>query len=168
MLQQLWELKVEWDNPIPPMVHNACFQWRSELKSLSEKHIPRCYFLKDAHIIVVELHGFSDASELAYDSVVYLRMVDSNGHVHLSLVTSNTKVAPIKLLMIPRMELCGAHILAQLLQHTQKVFNLPLNCMYAWTDRTIVLNWLAGNLQCFKTYVGNRVSHMIELISPDC
>ena len=167
LLQQLWELKVDWDEPLPPTIHDAWLQWRSELKSLSDKHLPRCYSPKGAHVIAVELHGFCDASEHAYAGVVYLRMMDSDGNVHLSLVTSKTKVAPIKLLTIPRLELCGAHLLTQLLHHVKQVFNLPLSCVHAWTDSTIVLCWLVGNPRRFKTYVGNRVSRIMELIAPD-
>ena len=93
LLQQLWELKID---PLPPMIHDAWLHWRSELKLLSDKHIPHCYFPKEAHILAVELHGFCDASERAYAGVVYLRVIDSDGGVQLSLVTSKTKVAPIK------------------------------------------------------------------------
>ena len=167
LLQQLWELKVDWDDPLPPEVHEVWLQWRSELKRLTERPIPRCYFPRGAHIVAIELHGFSDASERAYAGVVYLGMMDANGDVHISLVASKTKVAPIKRLTIPRLELCGAHILARLLHHVQQAFDLPLNCVYAWTDSTIVLNWLVGNPRRFKTYVGNRVSHILELTSPD-
>ena len=167
LLQQLWELKVDWDDHLPPEVHEVWLQWRSELKCLTERPIPRCYFPRGAHIVAIELHGFSDASERAYAGVVYLRMMDANGDVHISLVASKTKVAPIKRLTIPRLELCGAHILAQLLHHVQQAFDLPLSCVYAWTDSTIVLNWLVGNPRRFKTYVGNRVSHILELTSPD-
>ena len=165
LLQQLGELKVDWDDPLPPMIHDAWLQWRSELKSLSARHLPHCYFPKGAHIIAVELHGF--VSELAYAGVVYLCMIDSYGSIHLSLVTSKTKVAPIKRLTVPHLELCGADLLAQLLCHVKRVFNLPLNCVYAWTDSTIVLSWLVGNPRRFNTYVGNRVSRIMELIAPD-
>ena len=167
LLQRLWELKVDWDDPVPTVIHDAWAQWRSELPLLADKHIPRCYFNKESNVTSVELHGFCDASEQAYGAVIYLRMTDSAGDVQISLVTSKTKVAPIKRLTIPRLELCGAHLLAQSLHHVQQVFELPLSSVYAWTDSTIVLNWLVGNPRRFKTYVGNRVSYIVDLIGPE-
>ena len=101
--------------------------------------------------------------------MIYLRLTDSDGNVHISLIIAKTKVAPIKRLTIPRLELCGAHLLAQLLNHVKEVFHLSLRDIYAWADSTIVLNWLTGNPRRFKTYVGNRVSSILELehIPPD-
>jgi len=167
LLQRLWELKIDWDDPIPQSIHDAWSQWRAELSLLSSHRIPRCYFPKDVQVHTVQLHGFSDASEQAYAGVIYLRGRDSKGKVHVSLVMSKTKVAPIKRFTIPRLELCGAHLLAQLLHHVKEVFNIPLQDVFAWTDSTIVLNWLVGNPRRFKTYVGNRISHIVELIAPD-
>ena len=115
----------------------------------------------------MELYGFCDASEQAYAAVIYLRMMDLDGGIEVSLVTSKTKVAPIKRLTIPRLELCGAYLLAQLLHHVQQVFNLSLDQIYAWTDSTIVLSWLIGNPRRFNTYVANRVSYIVELIAPN-
>ena len=93
--------------------------------------------------------------------------MDSTGNVQVSLVTSKTKVAPIKCLTIPCLELCGAYLLAQLLHHVKKVFDLSISNVYAWTDSTIVLSWLVGNHRRFKTYVGNRVSYIMDLIPLD-
>ena len=167
LLQRLWEQKVEWDDPVPTPIFDDWAQWRSELPLLSNKHIPRCYFNKDSNIVSLQLHGFSDASENAYAAVIYLRMTDVFSKVQVSLITAKTKVAPIKRLTIPRLELCGAQLLAQLLSHVKDVLSIPLSNVYAWTDSTIVLSWLVGNPRRFKTFVGNRVSYIVDVISPD-
>ena len=167
LLQRLWESKVDWDDSVPEEIEDTWRKWRSELSVLSTLGIPRCYFPKEATVCSVQIHGFSDASEAAYAGVVYLRTVDSAGNVHISLITSKTKVSPIKRLSIPRLELCGAQVLARLMQHLQEVLQLSMSDVYAWTDSTIVLSWLAGNPRRFKTYVGNRVSSIIDLIPPD-
>ena len=119
LLQKLWELKVDWDDPIPTEVIDSWAQWRAELPLLATKHIPRCYFPADATIAQVQLHGFSDASERAYGAVVYIRTSNRTGDANISLVISKTKVAPIKRLSIPRLELCGAQLLAQLMHHVR-------------------------------------------------
>ena len=156
---------MDWDDSVPSSIQEAWLHWRSELHLLSEKPIPRCYFDKFADIVSFELHGFCDASEHAYAAVVYLCMTTANGDVLVSLVTSKTKVAPIKRLTIPRLELCGAHLLAHFYVH--QVLEIPLSKVYACTDSTMVLNWLNGSPRRFKTFVGNRVSTIMELIPPE-
>ena len=168
LLQRLWELKVDWDDVVPQSVREIWLQWRKELTLLSTKHIPRYYFRKDSHIVSRELHRFSDASELAYAAVVYLRMVNSDGKHYTSLVMSKTKVAPIKKQTIPRLELCGAVILAKILNHLRSIFRIPLQDTYAWTDSTVVLNWLIGNPRRFKTFVSNRVANIVEDVPATC
>lgn len=167
LLQRVWEERVSWDDPVPETIQRLWLQWRSELPALMTKTIPRCYFPDHGQIASLQIHGFSDASEDAYGGVVYLRMVDSAGAIHTSLVMSKTKVSPIKRLSIPRLELCGAQVLANLLNRVKEVLRVPLCDVYAWTDSTIVLNWLIGNPRRFKTYVGNRVSHIVDLIGPE-
>ncbi len=167
LMQLLWECKVDWDDPVPSHIQDAWTQWREELPLLSQKHVPRCYFDKKSQPHCLQLHGFSDASEVAYAAVIYLRITDISENAQTSLVMSKTKVAPIKRLTIPRLELCGAQLLAQLIHHVRQVLEIPLSHVFAWTDSTIVLNWLDGSPKRFKTYVGNRVSTIVDLIPPD-
>lgn len=167
LLQLLWSEKIGWDDPVPNTLLEEWLQWRSELHLLSSHDIPRCYYPKEATITFMQLHGFSDASERAYSGVVYLRMEDSNGTVHTSMVMAKTRVAPIKRQTIPRLELCGALVMAQILSQCKDVLKIPIDHIYAWTDSTIVLNWLQGSPRRFKVFVGNRVAQIMELIPPD-
>ena len=168
LLQKLWESKIGWDDLLPPAIYEVWLRWRSELPLLSERLIPRCYFPKVFEIDSIQFHGFCDASEDAYAGAVYIRTQDKDGNVHVSLVTSKTKVAPIKQLTIPTLELCGAQLLAKLLHNTKLALRVPMHDIYAWTDSTIVLSWLIGNPRRFKTFVGNRVSSIMQLIPPEC
>lgn len=68
---------------------------------------------------------------------------------------------------IPCLELCDAIVLAQLLAHCKIVLDVPMDQVFAWTDSTIVLNWIQGNPHCFKVYVGNRESQIMDFLPPD-
>ena len=164
LLQRVWELGIGWDDPVPDQILSVWKKWRSELTLLKQTSIPRCHYPKDATIVSIQMHGSSDASEDAYAGVVYLRFVDSLDKVHISLVLSKTKVAPIKRMSIPHVELCGAVILTQLLQHLKELHNLSTSQIYAWSDSIVVLSWLRGSPRRFKTYVGNRVSLIVDKI----
>ena len=63
IFQQLWELKLGWDDPVPGDICESWMHWRTELNILSTKQIPRCFFNKTSHVSSMELLGFSDASE---------------------------------------------------------------------------------------------------------
>jgi hypothetical protein len=167
LLQRIWEAGIDWDEEIPQHVFEDWSRWRSELGCLSEKLIERCYFPNDAVVKDIQLHGFCDASEEAFAGVVYIRFTSSNDRTSTSLVMAKTKVAPIKRITIPRLELCGAHLLAKLLHHVGKVLNISSQNTFAWTDSTIVLDWLKGNPRRFKQFVGNRISLMIDLLPPE-
>ena len=99
--------------------------------------------------------------------MVYIRGVDTKGIAHVGLVIAKTKVAPIKRMTIPRLELCGALIAARLLKHVSGLLSIPAENIFAWTDSRVVLGWLRGDPRRFKTFVGNRVSEVLELIPPN-
>ena len=69
---------------------------------------------------------------------------------------------------IPRLELCAAQLLAHLLLQVKELFHIPFSKVYSWTDSTVVLSWLVGNPRRFKTFVGNRVSDIVDCVPPDC
>ena len=167
LLQRLWEDKFDWDELVSTNTREVWQRWWNELAILCDHQIPRCYFPKEANTTSIQLHGFSDASELVYAGAVYLRVNDSNYDVHISLAMAKTRVAPIKRLTIPRLELCGANFLAHMLHHISNTLNITPEDIHAWIDSLLVLRHLRGNPRQFKTFV-NWVSDIIELVLPCC
>ncbi|XP_026744680.1 uncharacterized protein LOC113506018 [Trichoplusia ni] len=108
-IQKLWISGIGWDDELPPNLLKEWRYYRSELEKLVDFHLPRC-MSKGKEDITMELHGFSDASNTAYAAVVYCRVVSATSQVHSHLITAKTKVAPVKQISIPRLELIsGTH-----------------------------------------------------------
>ncbi|KAL0860883.1 hypothetical protein ABMA27_009420 [Loxostege sticticalis] len=137
-LQKLWLLGIGWDDELP--VH-----FQTEWASFKN-----------------QIHGFSDASNAGYAGVVYVRIIDSSGVV-VKILAAKTKVAPVKQVSIPRLELCGAVLTAKLMDRVKTCLNVPDDNVYGWTDSTIVLAWLQKHPNTWKTFVGNRVAEILNV-----
>ena len=150
--QQLWKTGHDWDEQVPPDLLDLHRRWRSELPSLAEKQLPRCYSLSNHKIKHQELHGFSDASKAAFGAVVYCRTTYHDHPPTVSLVTSKTKVAKLDPPTVPRLELCGAKLLTTILTHTANILKIPAKDWHCWTDSAIVLAWLDGRTRSLPVF----------------
>ena len=133
---------------------------------MAELKLQRC-ISPQGKIANVQLHSFTDASEIAYAAVIYARMTDIDGHIVSKLVASKTRVAPIKTVSLPRLELCDAYLGIKLLVKIKEVFaltNLPSPTIYGWTDSTIVLQWLSQLPRTWTCFVANRVSEIQQIL----
>lgn len=131
--------------------------FQSNLRSLNELKIPRCVFCE--HVNAVQVHGFSDASLSAYSAVVYVHTTDSSGDVCVRLLCAKTKVAPVKKLTIPRLELCGALMLTRLMKQVSEVLTCKFESFY-WCDSQVVLSWLKSDANSLQVFVANRISEI--------
>ncbi len=55
------------------------------------------------------VHNFSDTGGSGYGSVTYLRLFNSNNDVQVSFLLGNVRVAPVKPVTIPRLELTARY-----------------------------------------------------------
>ena len=163
LIQELWIRGSDWDTPVDEDILCSWLNFRDHLPEISTINIPRWFgTFKDS---TWELHGFSDASERAYAASVYL-ILRSKSHVKVFLISSKTKVAPIKQLSVAKLELCGALLLARLIHsHKIRLLHQPQSIV-CWSDSQIVLAWLRGHPSRWKTFVANRVSE-IQTLLPD-
>lgn len=156
LIQSLWTSGLEWDDPITEAIQNEWHEFIDDVRNLVELKIPRWLGMKANW--QTDLHGFSDASERAYAAVVYARTVRSDGVITIQLIQSKTKVAPLKRLSVPRLELCGAYLLANLLEIVTQQLEGQFNQCHLWSDSEVTLAWIRKPPNQLKTFVGNRVA----------
>ncbi|XP_018399184.1 PREDICTED: uncharacterized protein LOC108776927 [Cyphomyrmex costatus] len=115
MIQDLWRLNTGWDESVPLACYTKWKQYERELSILRDINISRLVVSSEQHTSL-EIHGFSDASENAYGACIYLRSTLADGRHITKLLCSKSRVAPLKSISLPRLELCAALLLAQLLK----------------------------------------------------
>lgn len=123
LLRQLWDKKHGWDDlNLPSTLLQAWSDWEVELQFLPHLTFPRAYVPASANSkgAIREVHIFGDASEKAYGAVSYMRTVEQDGQVHFTFILARSRVAPKRALSIPRLELCGALLAAQLASTLKK------------------------------------------------
>ncbi|GFY10636.1 integrase catalytic domain-containing protein [Trichonephila clavipes] len=136
------------------------------MKHLAEIQILR-YLAEDATAKRVLLIGFCDASQTAYAAVFYLRTELVTGKVHVSMITSKTRVAPVKSITLPRLELLAALLLSELyvvvLESLRKVIQIDRSFLFS--DSQIVLDWLKSSPSRWKIFVANSISRIQKMTS---
>ncbi|GFT34291.1 integrase catalytic domain-containing protein [Trichonephila clavipes] len=160
-LQQLWQCKLDWDDVLPNSIANEWREFVTTLKCIKEVKINR-FIMADNNVRIV-LQGFANASEAAYGAVVYLQCFLHNGVAKVSILASKSRVAPIRVISIPRLELCACVLLAQLVRKIRSTLRLNISDIVLHTDSTIALAWLNTPANRLKTFVANRVAKVQEL-----
>ncbi|XP_055585561.1 uncharacterized protein LOC129738407 [Uranotaenia lowii] len=163
LLQEIWRSGVQWDEPINEQQFEKWCVWLKVLQQVENVSIPRCYRTKTSsspdtnHI---QIHVFVDASENGYAAVVYLRFEEDS--VECAFVTAKTRVAPLKYVSIPRLELQAAVIGARLAQDVVEQHRLPITQRFFWSDSRDVLCWLKSDHRKYTKYIGARVGEILE------
>ena len=169
LLQELCRRGLGWDEVIKEEDAASWIKWLQDLNLLSSLKVQRCFIPPGCKFedLTVELHTFCDASSKAYATVSYLKFFDITGQIHCSFVMGKSRLAPIKMVSIPRLELMGAVLavkMARLIKHELDGKNWRT---YFWTDSTSVLYVINNSNKRFPVFVANRLAKIDEGSNPN-
>ena len=163
-LHSLWCKHLDWDDSIE---NEDLKQWstiRLDSSSLSDLQVNRCIAMNgNGSDIKYHLICFCDASKDAYAAGVYLLQTSREQVSKSDLIFSKTRLAPIKKMTIPRLELMAVLIGVRCLRFTKEQLKIHIENMYLQTDAQCVLWWL-NSKKDLSVFVRNRVKE----INKDC
>lgn len=155
LMQDLWHLAIDWDEPISSELESEFLDYRSNLAKLAEFSRPRVYYL--TRNVTKQLLDLCDASTRAYSAVIYMRCINSENNATNSFVREKTRVAPLKAINIHRLELLGALLLSTDL-------NFDYSKVYCFCDSKVTLSCINHPIEQLRQFVSNRVEKITSII----
>lgn len=160
LLQKVWRSKLQWDEQLTNEEHRDYWtSWFKLLPQVERMEIPRLYS-SNLTSSSVELHCFVDASEDAYAAVAFLR-IQSGAGVKCILIGSKTRVAPIKYVSIPRLELQAAVLGTRHMMSIENSQNVKFNRRFFWTDSHTVISWIRSDHKKYQQFVAHRIGEIL-------
>ena len=161
LLKSIWTKNGQhWDNSVDPNEEEEFLKWKDQLPEVAETSIDRRYFGTAKY--KWELHLFADASEDTMCAVAYLRSKPKEYSAHLSFVVGKCRVAPMRHLSIPRLELQAAVTAVRLKEQIVKEHESKIHSCNFWTDSTTVLQWIHSSHRKQQVFVANRVAEILD------
>ncbi|XP_018371197.1 PREDICTED: uncharacterized protein LOC108766413, partial [Trachymyrmex cornetzi] len=162
LMQRVWKEQLDWDEELPDHLHKEWLRYHSAINSAQTLVVPRN--VNPGNVSMdIEVHIFCDASEKAYGACAYACHQGREGSIAVQLMCSKSRVAPLKSITLPRLELNAAHLAAKLFDSLERTLGERIRTARFWTDSMIVLSWIRTETYKLKTYVANRVSDIQQI-----
>ncbi|CAC5404401.1 unnamed protein product [Mytilus coruscus] len=156
---KLHSKKMDWDKPLPSELQHLWIKLAKYLKITTTAELRHYFTSSSVNMDHNELYVFVDASIGAYGAVAYI-----GNESNLAVVMAKNRVAPLKKLTLPQLDLMEALIGARLASHINTT--LPSNKVVFWSDSQIVLHWLHTSRQ-LKRFVQKRIDEIKNLTVQD-
>lgn len=159
LLQSVWNKQLDWDDTLDETQTKEWLEIKSDLEQIDSVKIKRCVTVsKDNEDKQFMLVCFCDASNKAYATSIYLRQ-ETKSTTKSDLVFSKSRLAPVKGMTIPRLELMGVLIGVRCVDYVKKELQLPLQKVIVMTDSQCVLQWISS-AKVLPVFVRNRVNEI--------
>ncbi|CAG9113679.1 unnamed protein product [Plutella xylostella] len=189
MLQCTWKNGLQWDDVITDSIHEKWSEWITLLQRVGSLSVPRYYQIPmgasekedvlnvlnnigpvspsnsdappPAGYTNLQLHIFCDASTQAMCTVAYWRW--ETNVIRTAFVSSKCRVAPVKHMSVPRLELQAALLGARLADNIEREHTMkPIKRIF-WSDSSTVLHWIKNDARNYKSFIAHRLGEIDEL-----
>ena len=161
LLKGVWTKNGQnWDNQVEPGEEAEFPRWKEQLPIVAETIIGRRYFNRERD--KTELHVFADASEDTMCAVAYLRSQPKEYSADLAFVIRKCRVAPMRNVSIPRLELQVAVMAVRLKEQIVKEHKMKIHCCSFCSDSSTVLQWIHSSHRKEQVFVANRVAEILD------
>ena len=144
-------------------------RWLDTLSDLDKVKIPRCFITLSTEFDSLkqrQLHHFADASQKGYGIITYLRVVTPDESIFCSFVLGKAHLAPIKTMLIPRLELVAATLAAKVDSMLRWELSDVITESIFWTDCLAVQFMIKSTIKRYPVFVANRLSKIEEVSDP--
>ena len=158
-MQELWQEGYDWDEVLPPNLQEEWSLLFAELRKINNVTMPRCLSVCGS-VGNPMFCVFSDASENAFGACIYIRWQVGENEFETRFVAAKSRVAPLKKLTVPQLELQAAVLATRLHQTVMKETRFQVERSIFMTDSSIVLGWIKSTTRKFKSFIANRVGEI--------
>ncbi|KAI2644717.1 putative oxidoreductase virH [Labeo rohita] len=159
ILQEVCKRGSGWDDPLSDGLRWE--RWKRDLNDLVKIDIPHTYAPSNfGKPVKAELHHFSDACTYGYGQCSYIRLKNEEGDIYCAIVMAKSRVSPLKLITVPRLELAVAVVSVEMSSVLKKEMDYTVVEETFWTDSKVVLGYISNEARRFHTFVANRVQRI--------
>ena len=166
LLQQVWKLGKKWDEPLPVDLHSNLQKVLDSYFAMPDIEIPRWLNSLTNQENNHQLHVFVDASTVALSAVAYIRTQKQDEIFQTSFLLGKCKVAPIKQISVPKLELEAAVLGTRLRTLIETEMTLKFEKVYLWTDSRVVLDCISSTKKQ-NVFVSNRLEEIKRTTKTD-